>query len=218
MMGKCAWTMIAGFFLMMVVGFLVVVVPQGWATDGGDVGSAECRQVQLAAQDAVAGGGPYKNHGALVATAAKVVSPAETPGEITAECASCIMNQFARGIAIADQAPCGGCAHNICTTGGPLDPACDPCVASICAVNSFCHTDEWDELCVLQTATVCGSQSCVSSSCDHNVCTTDGPLSPTCSACSAAICAADPFCCVLEWDSTCVKEVLTICGDPSCSE
>jgi hypothetical protein len=73
----------------------------------GDVGSAECRAVQLDAQAAVASGGPYKNKGQLVKTAAKVVGAAEEAGEITDACADCIMDQFARGIAIAAQEPCG---------------------------------------------------------------------------------------------------------------
>jgi hypothetical protein len=85
------------------------------ATGGNSLGALafqdacpdECLAVQLAAQAAVAGGGPYRNHGQLVSTAAHVVSPAEEAGEITEECASCIMNQFARRIPIAEQTSCG---------------------------------------------------------------------------------------------------------------
>ena len=83
-----------------------------------DEGVMGCRQVQLEAQQAVvdliASGGHIHPktgkiiHGRIVSTAAKVVSPyvLETE-EITAECASCIMNQFARRIPIEEQEPCG---------------------------------------------------------------------------------------------------------------
>src|SRR5207249_8136303 len=69
--------------------------------------SAACRATQLDAQAAVQAGEPYRNHGQLVSTAAQVVSEAVESGAIDEDCASCIMNQFARGIAIADQTPCG---------------------------------------------------------------------------------------------------------------
>jgi hypothetical protein len=62
--------------------------------------------VQSDAQDAAQKGGPYKNHGQMVKTAAHVVSRAVNSGEISEECASCIVSQFGRGIAIADQKAC----------------------------------------------------------------------------------------------------------------
>jgi hypothetical protein len=52
--------------------------------------------------------------------------------------------------------------------------------------------------------------------CSHNECQTGGPLLPSCDACTAALCAADSFCCTDLWDSTCVSEVATFCTS-SCS-
>ena len=75
--------------------------------NSGDVGSPECREIQLEAIKAVETGGPYKNAGAKVKVAAKVVSKAQNALQITSECASCIMNQFARGIPIKKHKPCG---------------------------------------------------------------------------------------------------------------
>jgi hypothetical protein len=89
------------------LGFLFALTSPATAGVPGDVGTQACGDVQSDAQDAVSSGGPYKNHGQLVSTAAKVVDPAKTSGEITAECASCIMNQFARKIPIKDQKTCG---------------------------------------------------------------------------------------------------------------
>ena len=65
-----------------------------------------CRDVQIKAQQAVIDDGPYKNKGKIVKTAAKVVDFYKDSGLITDECASCIMNQFARGIPIEEQQPC----------------------------------------------------------------------------------------------------------------
>ena len=99
----------------------------------GDVGSRECRSVQLAAQAAVASGGPYRNHGQLVRTAAHVVDAAVTAGAITEECASCIVSQFARRIPIEDQTPCGEEAPRGLTSDlrGPEQTFCDgPVVGS----------------------------------------------------------------------------------------
>jgi hypothetical protein len=44
-----------------------------------------------------------------------------------------------------------GCAHPLCAEGEPLDAACDPCVAAICARDPFCCSDRWDSGCT-QTA------------------------------------------------------------------
>lgn len=49
-------------------------------------------------------------------------------------------------------------------------------------------------------------------SCDHDTCTTGGPLSPECGTCAAAVCAVDDFCCNNMWDQTCVNEVEENCA------
>jgi hypothetical protein len=38
-------------------------------------------------------------------------------------------------------------------------------------------------------------------------------LDSTCNTCAADVCASDPYCCDTAWDSVCVEEVGTICGD-----
>jgi hypothetical protein len=97
----------------------------------GGVGSVECLRVQQAAQAAVLAGLPYSNHGQLVSTAAHVVSDAEDAGTIDAECASCIVNQFARRIPIEDQTPCGEETRVVADLLGPETGACDgPVVGS----------------------------------------------------------------------------------------
>jgi|GEM_PF-3013111 len=50
------------------------------------------------------------------------------------------------------------------------------------------------------------------STCSHSDCTTGTKLVATCDPCVQKICAADSFCCNSSWDSTCVGEVKSICG------
>jgi hypothetical protein len=77
--------------------------------------SAKCRTAQLAAQDAVKNGGPYKNAGQKVKTASHAANPYLYSGDITEECHSCIVSQFARKIPIDKQQSCGSdfqaCCH-----------------------------------------------------------------------------------------------------------
>jgi hypothetical protein len=54
------------------------------------------------------------------------------------------------------------------------------------------------------------------STCSHPLCTTGGPLTPTCDPCVGEVCGADPFCCNTAWDGICVGEVQSIC-DESCT-
>lgn len=93
---------------LLLVALVLSLVPHAQADgDGpGNVGTPECREVQLAAQAAVVNGMPYTNHGQMVRTAARVTSLAEEAGEITEECASCIVRQFARRILRPAFFPC----------------------------------------------------------------------------------------------------------------
>ena len=53
----------------------------------------------------------------------------------------------------------GSCSHDICAEGAPLVATCDPCVAQICAADSFCCQQGWDGQCTSEVASICG-QSC----------------------------------------------------------
>ena len=54
--------------------------------------------------------------------------------------------------------------------------------------------------------------------CAHSRCDGGGMLDPNCDTCVAAVCAADSYCCDTAWDSLCVEEVRTICGNHTCAE
>jgi len=94
-------------FLLSVLTLVFANISYAQSINPGDVGSPECREIQLEAIKAVDTGGPYKNAGARVKVAANVVSNAQNALQITGECASCIMNQFAKGIPTKKHKPCG---------------------------------------------------------------------------------------------------------------
>ena len=50
------------------------------------------------------------------------------------------------------------------------------------------------------------------STCSHAICTAGTKLTSTCDPCATKICAADSYCCGTKWDSVCVGEVASICG------
>ena len=103
------------------------------------------------------------------------------------------------------------CAHDICEVGSNLNQNCDPCVADICAVDSFCCQFEWDVLCIERVLTVCEDLICAAA-CSHNLCETGEPLDSTCNSCAALVCFQDPSCCTDSWDASCVSRVEQECG------
>lgn len=108
------------------------------------------------------------------------------------------------------------CAHPLCSEGGPVDAQCHPCAATVCAQDPFCCSSGWDALCTAHVATMCNESCDAPSACDHEICQEGGPLDASCDSCAASICAQDPFCCSSGWDSICVAEVQSICGQ-SCN-
>ncbi len=50
------------------------------------------------------------------------------------------------------------------------------------------------------------------STCTHAICSSGAKLTASCDSCATAVCARDSYCCRTAWDSICVNEVRTICG------
>ena len=117
-------------------------------------------------------------------------------------------------LSVAGQAP----GLDKCTTGGALLSS-DTCTAEVCAADSFCCTNAWDAICVSEVRTVCDSLTCAESNgtCSHSLCSSGSALVNSCDStkanCVASICAVDAFCCGSSWDSLCVGEVSTVCGN-----
>jgi hypothetical protein len=58
--------------------------------------------------------------------------------------------------AVDADAGSAACGHDPCATGTKLVAACDPCVSSICAADSYCCATSWDSICVGEVKSVCG--------------------------------------------------------------
>src|SRR5262249_22231738 len=54
------------------------------------------------------------------------------------------------------------CPHDFCQAGAPMgEPPCnDPCVTTICTLDTFCCTTGWDTTCVDEVGSVCGLLAC----------------------------------------------------------
>ncbi|HZO13767.1 MAG TPA: hypothetical protein VFB62_10935 [Polyangiaceae bacterium] len=52
-------------------------------------------------------------------------------------------------------ANCPYCPHDMCDTGEALSPACDPCVAQVCASNPNCCSSWWGGGCIQLVGTIC---------------------------------------------------------------
>jgi hypothetical protein len=50
----------------------------------------------------------------------------------------------------------GPCCHDLCVSGFPPAPTCNPCVAQVCAADSHCCTTTWDSSCIEQARIICG--------------------------------------------------------------
>ena len=69
----------------------------------------------------------------------------------------------------ASSAP-GGCAHDLCSLGGKLNPTCNSCVDAICAVDPYCCNGgylsyystepEWDARCIAEVEAYCAPAKC----------------------------------------------------------
>ena len=123
----------------------------------------------------------------------------------------------------------GGTVDADCCTAhdgaGCADAAIEACV---CAADGFCCSTEWDAVCVDQvTSLACGD--CGGGTTDPTAGTGGetggGPVPGACCmatgtpgcpgdpAVEACVCAADAFCCDVEWDGICVDQVTSeACG------
>lgn len=101
------------------------------------------------------------------------------------------------GCFVQPGAGCGGCA-------------CESCV---CAIDSFCCTTQWDDICVDVCKQSCGGNCQGGGGGNTGDGCTESPT-PTCGgcACEACVCGMDPFCCDTGWDSICVDECINLCG------
>jgi hypothetical protein len=108
--------------------------------------------------------------------------------------------------------------QGFCVVAG-FTPGCadETCCATICGIDPFCCSTNWDNVCA---DAALSNPACTSTACNEGA-GSCGVLNgtPGCNntECCNVICAFDPFCCATEWDQLCVnKAAQTLaCGAPS---
>ncbi len=115
--------------------------------------------------------------------------------------------------------PCGVPTSGSCFA--PHGAGCDDqiCCLGVCVVDAFCCLTQWDSTCVAEAIDLCSA--CGSPSAGG--CYSPQPT-PYCSdtTCCNAVCAADSFCCDVQWDASCAAEAAESCAgcgapeSPSC--
>lgn len=97
-----------------------------------------------------------------------------------------------------------------CLSAHPTPGCSDPiCCSTVCSVEPSCCAVAWDAACVDAAnllCQLCGSGSTGSCFTPHST--------PACNdaTCCASVCAADPYCCQVTWDTTCVLGATALCG------
>ncbi len=116
--------------------------------------------------------------------------------------------------------------RNVCGPGsGPCDqphgtPGCDipECCRRVCEIDPFCCDVQWDQICADEADLFpqCNPFGCSDNPDNGPCCIADG--TPFCedADCCRRVCAIDPFCCDVAWDSICADEAATFpqCGCP----
>jgi hypothetical protein len=105
---------------------------------------------------------------------------------------------------------CGACATGqTCSAAGQCQSSCTPsCTGKQCGDNGCggsCGTCSMGQSCS-------AAGQCQGGGCAHAICSTGAKLTASCDPCATKICASDSFCCSNSWDSICVGEVKSICG------
>jgi hypothetical protein len=91
------------------------------------------------------------------------------------------------------------------------------CQATVCAFDDFCCTNAWDNLCIIEAASVCGPAVCTGAiACGNCFDAHDGTGCER-AACEAIVCALDAFCCDSFWDGLCAVEAIESCGEAACT-
>ena len=127
-------------------------------------------------------------------------------------CCSNTWDSICAASAVTNCPSCENPNNGSCYSAHPT-PYCNQpsCCATVCAVDPFCCSNQWDGFCA--SAAIASCPSCDNPS--NGNCYTAHPT-PNCNqpSCCATVCAADPFCCSTEWDTLCVNRAISSC--PSC--
>jgi hypothetical protein len=103
-----------------------------------------------------------------------------------------------------------------CTANGGLGCNDEACCNTVCSLDPFCCQVSWDGICANEALVncnglcgeICGNPN--AGSC----CFASGGLGCNDVECCELVCAVDPFCCEVAWDSVCAGEAISMC--PGC--
>jgi len=130
---------------------------------------------------------------------------------------------------------CGSCGGDCCAANDT--PGCDDetCEATVCAADPYCCDTKWDSICAGQALDMCAGcavdpfcgdgncdadEDCVGCAgdcggCQGDCCASNGSIGCNDPMCQAAVCAADPWCCNVNWDNACAAGAADLC--PACA-
>ena len=113
-----------------------------------------------------------------------------------------------------------GCGLPFCPAVGPCltpheQPGCgvEDCCEKVCAADLACCIGAWDDQCAAAARGLCtgGFDTCYlgAGSCSFP----RGNQNPGCDDvdCCNAVCAEDPYCCIVQWDDVCATREATLC-------
>jgi hypothetical protein len=155
-------------------------VPQAIAAGLDDA----CGDAQLSVQAQVGDVDSYSNHGQLMKAVAEAANVFLNSGEIDAECHSCIVSQYARRVAVADQTSCGPEAPNPECTGADCSTFL-PCNEPNSCSDPVCVTTADGLGACVEGATGCAGLS---------LCPGGAADCPAGYICAVNTCCVDPVC------------------------
>jgi len=106
---------------------------------------------------------------------------------------------------------CGGVGRCDATH---VTPGCEDetCCETVCAVDNFCCDTDWDDVCVSEAAGLC-TGSFPACALGAGACTeANGSGGCEDTNCCNTVCMQDPFCCLNDWDNTCVDQEAMFCS------
>jgi hypothetical protein len=123
---------------------------------------------------------------------------------------------------VGTEPECGIPGTGSCCEAGD-SPFCDDaeCCNAVCDQDPFCCDSSWDSTCAASAQDICAVCIACGSEGTGNCCVAND--TPFCddAECCEAICAADPFCCDVNWDSLCAgaaQAQCEVCGAGVCGD
>lgn len=92
-------------------------------------------------------------------------------------------------------------------------PGCNEvsCCETVCAVMPDCCITEWDAACAAEAVVACGQCGEAGAG---DCCAANGSVGCDDLTCCGDVCAADAFCCTVEWDAMCATSAASVCSCP----